>query len=81
MYLKYVLCYKFTDNMQNADDMVFDQRVQNVTSDIHDNLRLCTGNIIKLLCSTTCCLDKHAIIYTYLTHCYEINMILKHIYL
>ena len=45
MYLKYVLCYKFTDNMQNADDMVFDQRVQNVTSDIHDNLRLCTGNI------------------------------------
>ena len=45
MYLKYNLCYKFTDNMQNADDMVFDQRVQNVTSDIHDNLRLCTGNI------------------------------------
>ena len=27
--------------MQNADDMVFDQRVENVTSDIHDNLRLC----------------------------------------
>ena len=45
MYLKYVLCYKFTDNMQNADDVVFDQRVQNVTSDIHDNLRLCTGNV------------------------------------
>ena len=45
MYLKYVLCYKFTDKMQNADEMVFDQRVQNVTSDIHDNLRLCTGNI------------------------------------
>ena len=45
MYLKYVLSYKFTDNMQNADDMVFDQRVQNVTSDIHDNPRLCTGNI------------------------------------
>ena len=31
--------------MQNADDMVFDQRVENVTSDIYDNLRLCTGNI------------------------------------
>ena len=31
--------------MQNADDMVFDQRVQNVPSDIHDNLKLCTGNI------------------------------------
>ena len=31
--------------MQNADDMVFDQRVKNVTSDIHDNRRLCTGNI------------------------------------
>ena len=31
--------------MQNADDMVFDQRVKNVTSDIYDNLRLCTGNI------------------------------------
>ena len=43
--LNMFLCYKFTDNMQNADDMVFDQRVQNVTSDIHDNLRLCTGNI------------------------------------
>ena len=43
MYLKYVLCYKFTDNMQNVDDMVFDQRMQNVTSDIHDNLRLYTG--------------------------------------
>ena len=34
-----------TDNMQNADDMVFDQRVENVTSDIYDNLRLRTGNI------------------------------------
>ena len=34
MYLKYVLCYKFTDNMQNADDMVFDQSVQSVTNDI-----------------------------------------------
>ena len=45
MYLKYVLFYKFTDNMQNVDDMDFDQTVQNVTSDIHDNLRLCTGNI------------------------------------
>ena len=45
MYLKYLLCYKFADNMQNANDMVFDQRVQNVTHDIHDNLRLCTGNI------------------------------------
>ena len=45
MYLKYLLCYKFTDNMQNVNDMVFDQRVQNVTHDIHDNLRLCTGNI------------------------------------
>ena len=45
MYLKYLLCYKFTDNMQNANDMVFDQRVQNVTHDIHDNLRLCTANI------------------------------------
>ena len=45
MYLKYLLCYKFTDNMQNANDMVFDQRAQNVTHDIHDNLRLCTGNI------------------------------------
>ena len=44
MYLKYLL-YKFTDNMQNANDMVFDQRVQNVTHDIHDNLTLCTGNI------------------------------------
>ena len=31
--------------MQNANDMVFDQRVQNVTHEIHDNLRLCTGNI------------------------------------
>ena len=30
--------------MQNADDMVFDQRVENVTSDIYDNLRLCTGS-------------------------------------
>ena len=45
MYLKHLLCYKFTGNMQNANDMVFDQRVQNVTHDIHDNLRLCTGNI------------------------------------
>ena len=45
MYLKYLLCYKFTDNIQKTNDMVFDQRVQNVTHDIHDNLRLCTGNI------------------------------------
>lgn len=84
MYLKYVLCYKFTDNIQNADDTVFDERVQNVRSVIHDNLRLCTGNItgnIKILSSTKCCLDKHSITYTYLTDCYKINTKLKHTHL
>ena len=45
MYHKYVLYYKFTDNMQDTDHMVYDQRVQNVTSDIHGNQKLLTGNI------------------------------------
>ena len=45
MHLKYVLYYKFKDNMQDADYMVYDQGVQNVTSHIHDNRRLFTGNI------------------------------------
>ena len=45
MYPKYFLYYKFTDNMQDTDDMVSDQRVQNVSSDIHENQRLLTGNI------------------------------------
>ena len=45
MYPKYFLYYKYTDNMQDTDDMVSDQRVQNVASDIHDNQRLLTGNI------------------------------------
>ena len=45
MYPKYVLYYKFTDNMQDTDHTVYDQRVLNVTSDIHDNQRLLTGNI------------------------------------
>ena len=45
MYPKYVLYYKFTDNMLDTDHIVYDQRVQNVTSDIHDNQRLLTCNI------------------------------------
>ena len=48
MYSKYVLYYKFTDNMQDTDHMVCDQRVQNVTSHIHDNQRLLTGNISSI---------------------------------
>ena len=39
--------YQFTDNMEDTDHMVYDQRVQNVTSDIYDNQRLFTGNISK----------------------------------
>ena len=31
--------------MQDTDHIVYDQRVQKVTSDIHDNQRLLTGNI------------------------------------
>ena len=45
MYPKYVLYYKFTDNMQDADHMVFAQSVQNLDSNIPDNRRLSEGNI------------------------------------
>ena len=45
IYPKYVLYYKFTDNMQDADHMVFNQNAQNVDSNIPDNQRLSKGNI------------------------------------
>ena len=48
MYPKYLLYDKFTDNMQDADDMVYDPRVENVTNNIHDNQRLFTGNLCNL---------------------------------
>ena len=45
MYPKYVLYYKFTDNMEDADHMLFYQSVQNVNSNIPENQRLSNGNI------------------------------------
>ena len=79
MYPKYVLYYKFTDNMEDADHMLFYQSVQNVNSNIPENQRLSNGNIWKPLFSIACCTGKNAIIYIYLPVYCEINIMLKHI--